>query len=128
MGDMFDIYWHDEQYKMGLEAVDIFDNGFYEIINHRLRNKVDKHGVKLAQTWHVSHEIDSGLLYSGVSPSDAVMVVAEVAKRTELRGLKAILNESPMPVYVRTAGNKIVFANTVFAGLYGLEPDQLVGS
>ena len=104
--DMFDLYWHDEQYKMGLEEEDLFDHGFYEIITHRLQNKVDSRGVKLATNWRVAAEIDSGLLYSGVTPSDAVMVVAEVAKRTELSGLKTILNDSPMPIYVRTAGQQ----------------------
>ena len=64
-------------------------------------------GEPLSKTWGVSHEMDSGLLYSGVTPSDAVMVLSEVAKHTELRGLKAVLSDSPMPIYVRTSGNCI---------------------
>ena len=101
--DMFDLYWHDEQYKMGLEAEDKF-NTFYEIIHHRLDTKLDENGHKLSMKWGLSHEVDSGLLYSGVTPSDAVMVVSEEAKRTELQGLKTVLNALPMPIYARTSG------------------------
>ena len=61
-------------------------------------------GEPLSKTWGVSHEMDSGLLYSGVSPSDAVMLLSEHATHTELRGLNSILNDSPMPIYVRTEG------------------------
>merc|ERR1712086_458089 len=82
----------------------------------------------LSMKWGLSHEVDSGLLYSGVTPSDAVMVVSEEAKRTELQGLKTVLNDLPMPIYARASGNKIAFANRVFAGLYGTTPDALVGS
>jgi len=112
---------------MGLEAEDKF-NTFYEIIHHRLDTKLDENGHKLSMKWGLSHEVDSGLLYSGVTPSDAVMVVSEEAKRTELQGLKTVLNDLPMPIYARTSGNKIAFANRVFAGLYGTTPDALVGS
>jgi len=127
---------------------------FYHIIGHRLDNKyssiklVDAHGnvrdkecmarqgcegceecgEPLSKTWGVSHEMDSGLLYSGVSPSDSVMLLSESSTDTELRGLNSILKDSPMPIYVRTEGNKIAFANTVFAGLYDTTPEGLVGS
>ena len=120
--DMFDLYWHDEKYKMGLEAEDKFDSSFFKVVINRLDTKYtqdpdgghvpgceacegcEKCGEPLSKTWGVSHEMDSGLLYSGVTPSDAVMVLSEVAKHTELRGLKAVLSDSPMPIYVRTSG------------------------
>ena len=116
---MFELYWHDEQYKMGLEAEDKFDN-FYQIINHRLDNKMDLKTTPnkpLSYSWRVSHEIDSGLLYSGVSPSDAVMLISEIAKHKELVGLKSILNNSPMPIYVRTAGTGSSFTTLISVAL-----------
>jgi len=149
--DMFDHFWHDEKDKMGQSSDD--EDGtssgethqtFYHIIGHRLDNKYSKGdkecmarqgcegceecGEPLSKTWGVSHEMDSGLLYSGVSPSDSVMLLSENSTNTELRGLNSILNDSPMPIYVRTEGNKIAFANTVFAGLYDTTPESLIGS
>jgi len=148
--DMFDLYWHDEQNKLGQSVSDELGQcsndtlqNYYHIIGHRLDTKYSKgcsgcdvagcEGCEkcdepLSKTWGVSHEMDSGLLYSGQTPSDAVMLLSERAAHTELRGLNSILNDSPMPIYVRTSGNKIAFANTVFAGLYDTTPDRLVGS
>eukprot|EP00658_Telonema_sp_P-2_P040397 TRINITY_DN28899_c0_g1_i3.p1 TRINITY_DN28899_c0_g1~~TRINITY_DN28899_c0_g1_i3.p1 ORF type:complete len:797 (-),score=211.14 TRINITY_DN28899_c0_g1_i3:369-2759(-) len=125
--DMFDVYWKDELYKMGDSREDEFEN-LFDILMCRMSSKEDKDGKKLSDTWDIVHEIDSELLYSGVSPSDAVILLSEEANRTELKGLKTILNDMPMPVYCRTEGNKIAYANKVFAGLYGVAPFSLVGS
>jgi len=56
------------------------------------------------------------------------MLLSEEANRTELQGLKTVLHNMPMPVYCRTSGNKIAYANRVFAGLYGMQVSELIGS
>lgn len=106
--DMFDLFWHDELYKMGMEEDDMFDGGFFQIISHRMHECTDENGVELYKSWYVDHEIDSGLLYSGVSPSDAVMLVNEVAKRVEMSGIKTALTDAPNPIYIRTQGPPLI--------------------
>ena len=104
--DMFNLYFNDELNKIGAASESEFvdEGGLFNIVCHRLNSKADTNGKPLSETWEVSHEIDSSILYSGVSPSDAVMLLAEEANRTDLKGVKAMLNHMPMPVYCRTAG------------------------
>ena len=66
--------------------------------------------------------------YSGITPSDAMMISSESAIRDEHQILRRILRTAPTAVFCRTDNNTIVYCNHAFSALHGHEPDELIGS
>lgn len=121
--DMFAVFWEDEQSE-GSEEI----TSLYEILIHRLNTSHTHAGELLSDKWVLDRKVTSEVVYSGIKPSDAMMLSSEASTSVENAGIRDIVHSMPIPVYCRTSANKIAYCNTVFAGLYDKSPQELIGS
>jgi len=74
----------------------------------------------LSVDWEIREDLNTELLTTGLTISDVIKLASEA----ELSPMEEMVQSLPMPVYVRTSGNRIAFCNDLFSHLYGVKDDK----